>query len=202
MMEVRHKAKGIFALVMRSDADQVVIHCAQQALVRALTDYSTGRLQPVNILDSFEPQAFTTMGFRRRSAPYAKRQIAANGSLAPYMSPRRVNLQKLVLAALKPSAPGAVAALVDLQKQLGRPRLRDIITLPGTGWNLRSTGGRRIHATLTLPAARRLNQPAGGVYGRELADLSRGGRAKAIMARAEVYFVGFLDDLINRSVAA
>jgi hypothetical protein len=201
MMEVRHKAKGIFALIMRSDADGVVIHCAQQALVRALMDYATGRLPTVNILDSFKPGAVGRFGFTRRSPAYARKVLKANGTDAPYTSPRRINLHKVLMATLKPTAGGAVSALVDLQKQLGRTRLRDLITLPGVGWNIQSSGSRVLHVTMSLPGARRLNQPAGGRYGRELANLQLGGRSKAIMARAELYFVGFLHDLVNRSAA-
>lgn len=194
MMDIVSHERGLFSLIARPDADQTLIAIAQRAITLALTEFASGGM-PQSVTARFKPSAFGLMNYTRRTDAYTRRQTKILGAATPYVSPRRITLDKLLLAAVKPTASAVIGAAKDLARQSTKafaPHLRDQITIPGIGWHLRISGRRQIRIKLVHPAARILNRAKGGQYAREFTDLRRGGQDQAIMSRAQHWFDLFL----------
>jgi len=194
MINIRLSVAGIFAGVKKPGRDeritQAVAMCARQALYEWVT-----RRQSPGLLDRFSPSAFARLGLTHRSKSYEARQTKYLGAATPYVSPRNVDFKRLALAILS----GKAETIARAAQKTFTPHMRDLVTRPGVGFNLTTSGKTTVRTRLTFPGARILNR--GGkdpgqmaLYRKQFADLDLGGGVdrKWIMARFAALLHEFL----------
>lgn len=141
---------------------------------QALSEWATRRGQR-SLSHRFQPSAFRTLGLASRTDRYERRQRIWIGRVAPYVSPWRNKTNKM----------------------------RNIMTLPGAGWRVRSPRGGDdvVRTQLKLPGAKVLNWFSGfdARYRREFLGFSAGGRGDAAWIERRAVRLGM--DLISQRVS-
>jgi hypothetical protein len=183
---------------------------ARAALAQSLSEYARGEGRYASVTDRFGRSGGALYGFRMRSPGYVRRQtrdLRLRGPAA-FVSPRNIPVRQLISAVQGvASARGGAATMLASSRALSavaaqsRPHMRDLVTKPGIGHQIRSSGSTRINLTLTWPGARVLNTHP--VYADEFRDLTKGGNRdwRAILRRAREIFDDHIR-AINRGAAA